>query len=162
MTAVQRDSVGIRDDRTLAPVLRAAHRVWLRETNRFLLPVIVWEAPFWDRWTAIRYLADPFLGQYRRERALVEELRPFLQPETGERLAQDGERISRLQTELDRVGRRRGTAHSVSVLSRELLQSLRTWCADIEEAAGGISRDLLPEEGNKLVAGFESYTRSHP
>ena len=162
MTAVQRDSVEIRDDRTLAPVLRAAHRAWLRETNRFLLPVIVWEAPFWDRWTAIRYLADPFLGQYRRERALVEELRPFLPPEAGERLAQDGERISRLQTELDRVGRMRGTAHSVSVLSRELLQSLRTWCDDIEEAAGGISRDLLPEEGHKLVAGLESYTRSHP
>ena len=162
MTAVQHDSVGINDDGTLAPVLRAAHRVWIRETNRFLLPVIVWEASFWDRWTAIRYMADQFLGQHRRERALVEELRPFLPPEVGQRLAQEGERINRLQAELDRVGRMRGTAHSVSVLSRELLQSLRSWCVEIEETAGGISRDLLPEEGNKLVAGLESYTRSNP
>ena len=161
MTAVQQSSIGLHEDDILAPVLRAAHRIWIRETNRFLLPIIVPEAPFWDRWTAVHYLADQFLGQYRRERALVDEVRPFLPPDIAERLTRDGEGIGRLQCELDGVGRRRGTAHTVSVISRELLHLLRSWCADIEEAAGRIPRDLLPEEGNRLVAELELYTRIH-
>jgi hypothetical protein len=101
------------------------------------------------------------MGQYHRERALIDEVRPFLPPDAAERLTQDGERVGRLQSELDRVGRRRGTAHTVSVLSRELLHLLRSWCADIEESAGRIPRELLPEEGNRLVADFELYTRTH-
>lgn len=161
MTAVQQRSVRRHEDDVLAPVLRAAHRIWIRETNRFLSPIIVREAPFWERWTAVRYMADQFLGQYRRERALLDEVRPFLPPDIAERLTQDGERIGRLQCELDRVGRRRGTAHMVSGVSRELLQLLRAWCADIEEAAGQIPRGLLPEEGNRLIADLELYTRIH-
>ena len=76
-------------------------------------------------------------------------------------LTRDGERIGRLQCELDRVGRRRGTAHTVSVISRRLLHLLRSWCADIEAAAGRIPRGLLPPEGNRLVADLELYTRTH-
>ena len=161
MTAIQQSTVRLHEDEILAPVLRAAHKIWIRETNRFLLPIIVREAPFWERWTAVRFLADQFLGQYRRESALVDEVRPFLPPDIAERLTRDGERIGRLQCELDRAGRRRGTAHTVSVVSRELLHLLRSWCADIEEAAVRIQRDLLPEEGNRLVADFELYTRTH-
>ncbi len=161
MTAVQQRSVRRHEDDVLAPVLRAAHRIWIRETNRFLSPIIVREAPFWERWTAVRYMADQFLGQYRRERALLDEVRPFLPPDIAERLTQDGERIGRLQCELDRVGRRRGTAHMVSGVSRELLQLFRAWCADIEKAAGQIPRGLLPEEGNRLIADLELYTRIH-
>jgi hypothetical protein len=161
MTAVPAPSPQIQRDRVLAPVLRAAHEIWVRETSRFLLPIIVREAPFWDRWTAVRYMADQFQGQYRRERALLDELRPFLPPDIGERLTLDGERIGRLQHQLDRVGRRRGTARAVSAISRELLQLLRSWCTDVEEAAGQIPRDVLPDEGNRLVADFELYTRIH-
>ena len=161
MTAGQQTSVRLHEDDILAPVLRAAHKIWIRETNRFLLPIIAREAPFWERWTAVRYLADQFLGQYRRERALIDEVHPFLPPDTAERLTQDGERIGQLQSKLDWVGRRRGTGHTVSVISGELLHLLRSWCADIEEAAGRIQRDLLPEEANRLVADFELYTRTH-
>jgi hypothetical protein len=92
---------------------------------------------------------------------LIDEVHPFLPPDTAERLTQDGERIGRLQCELDRVGRRRRTAHAVSVVSRELLQLLRSWCANIEKAAGRIPRGLLPAEGNRLVAELELYTRIH-
>jgi hypothetical protein len=161
MTAVQQSSVRFHEDDILAPVLRAAHKIWIRETNRFLLPVFAREAPFWERWTAVRYMADQFLGQYHLERTLVDELRPFLPPDIADSLTRDGERIGRLQCELDRVGRRRGTAHTVSVISRRLLHLLRSWCADIEAAAGRIRRDLLPAEGNRLVAELELYTRIH-
>jgi hypothetical protein len=162
MTGVQQSSVASDNHDTLAPVLRGAHRVWIRETDRFLSPIMVPEAQFWERWTAVRYLADEFLGQYRRERAFIDEVHLFLPPDTAARLIQDGERIGWLQGELDRVGRRRSTAHRVSVLSSELLHLLRSWCADIENAAGRIPRDSLPEEGNRLVADFELYSRTHP
>ena len=106
-------------------------------------------------------MVDREVCQYRRERALINEVHPFFPPDTAERLTRDGESIGRLQCDLDRVGRRRRTGHTVSVSSRELLQLLRSWCADIEEAAGQIPRDLLPEEGNRLVADFEQYSRTH-
>lgn len=159
MTTVHDGSARLHDDDVLAPVLQAAHETWIRKTNRFLLPVSRGEAPFWDRWTAVRYLSDQFMGQFRREQALLDTLRPFLHHDIAERLTRDGERILRLQGELDRVGRRRATAHTVSHVSGELLRLLPSWCADIEEAAGRIPRDLLPEEGNRVIAEFELYTR---
>jgi hypothetical protein len=146
---------------TLGPVLRAAHDIWIREAGSFLSPIIRPGAPFWDRWTAVRYLADQFMSQYRRERALVDELRPFLPPETAERLIGDGDRILQLQEQLDEVGRRRGTARTVAAIGREVLRSLRSWCAELEAAAGRLRRDLLPEEGNRLLAALELHTRIH-
>jgi len=161
MTAVQQSSAEFAEDGILAPVLRDAHKIWIRETTLYLWPVFVQEAPFWERWTAVRYIADEFLRQYHLERAFVDELRPFLPPGIADSLTRDGERIGRLQCELDRVGRRRGTAHTVSVISRRLLHLLRSWCADIEAAAGRIPRGLLPPEGNRLVADLELYARTH-
>lgn len=161
MTTVQPGSARFEENSILAPVLRAAHKTWIRETTLYLWPVFVQEAPFWERWTAVRYMADEFLGQYHLEQAFVDELRPFLPPDIADSLTRDGERIGRLQCELDRVGRLRGTAHAVSVISRRLLHLLRSWCADIEAAAGRIPRGLLPEEGNRLVAELELYTRIH-
>ena len=161
MTAVQQSPARFDGDGILAPVLRAAHKTWIRETTLYLWPVFVQEAPFWERWTAVRYMADEFLGQYHLERAVVDELRPFLPPDIADSLTRDGDRIGRLQSELDRVGRRRGTAHTVSVISRRLLHLLRSWCADIEAAAGRIPRDLLPPEGTRLVAELELYASTH-
>jgi hypothetical protein len=60
---------------------------------------------------------------------------------------------------LDMVGRRRGTARTVAVASREFLQMLRQWCSDIELAAGQIPRNQLPREGAQLVAELETYAR---
>jgi hypothetical protein len=160
MTAVHGNSTDLGESDTLVPALRTAHETWIRETDSFLAPVIVPGAPFWDRWTAVRYMADQFLGQYRRELALVNELRPFLPAQTSESLVRDGKRIGELLAELDRVGRRRGTARSVANSARRLLDSLRLWCADIEAAAWRIPRDVLPEEGARVVAALERYSCS--
>lgn len=161
MTAVHDGSSRIHSDGTLAPALRAAHEIWLRETNRFLLPITLRPAPFWPRWTAVRYLADQFLSQYRRERALLEELRALLPRDVAERLTEHGERIGQLQGELNRIGRRRGEAQTMAVLGHSFLQLLRSWCADIETAAGGISREALTSEGRRLLIDVERYTASY-
>lgn len=161
MTALCERSPQLEIKGTLAPVLRVAHDSWIRETNEFLFPITRREASFWNRWTAVRYLADQFMGQYRRERALVAVLRPLLAPEVGERLVQQGQRIGALQDAIDRLGRKRGTGGTVLVIGRGLLASLRDWCREIEAAAGPIPREMLPEQGHRLIAELELYTVAH-
>lgn len=148
------------EEKPLASLLRTAHEIWIRETALFLSPATKEDAGFWERWTAVRYLADQFQGPFQRERALVNEMRPFLPAETADRLSLEGERIAQLGQTLDKAGRRRGTARTVAVASREFLQMLRQWCSDIEVAAEQIPRDLLPEEGARLVAELETYGRA--
>jgi len=161
MTVRDLEITGTGKDRPLASLLRAVHEIWIRETTLFLSPAILPDAGFWDRWTAVRYLTDQFQEQYRRERALLAEMRPFFPAEAADRVCREGERIGQLGKVLDRIGRRRGTARTVAVASREFLQLLRHWCSDIELAAEQIPRDVLPQEGSRLVAEFESYGRTH-
>lgn len=161
MTPSPLDPPETAEDQSLARVLRAAHEVWLRETTLFLSPSTTGEAGFWERWTAVRYLADQFQGPFDRERQLVKEMRPFLPAETAEKLSVEGERIAQLGQALDLAGRRRGTAGAVALASSEFLQMLEQWCSQIELAAEHIPRDLLPEEGARLLAGIESYGRMH-
>lgn len=145
----------------LAPVLGRAHEIWIKETRRFLLPATLDTASFWDRWTAVRYLADQFQGQYRRERALLDELRPFLAPGRVERLCRDAERIEQIRLGLDNLGRRRGTAPKVAAASRELLDLLERWCSEIENAASRLPRGVLPQEATRLVTELETFSRLH-
>lgn len=161
MTARHLEIADTDEDKPLASLLRTAHEIWIRETALFLSSAIKENAGFWERWTAVRYLADQFQRPFLRERALVNEMRPFLPAETGDRLSGQGERIAQLGQALDKVGRRRGTARTVAVASREFLQMLRQWCSDIEVAAEQVARDDLPQEGARLVAELETYGRTH-
>jgi hypothetical protein len=76
--------------------------------------------------------------------------------DVAERLAREGDRLARLRLELDRVGRRRGTAAEVAGGTRDLLEQLGVWCAEIELAAGGLTRDALPAEACDLLAHLEA------
>jgi hypothetical protein len=140
----------------LEAVLRPIHNTWMEETRRFLDPAAEPGADFWIRWAAVRYLSDDFRDQYRRERALVDELRPFLRPDVAARLVREGDRLFRLRLELDRIGRRRGTAAEVAAGTRDLLEQLGVWCAEIELAANGLTRDALPAEATDLLAHLET------
>src|SRR3954468_3659844 len=97
----------------LDAVLRPIHNVWVTETHRFLDPAIEPGADFWARWGATRFLSDDFRDRYRRERALVDQLRSLLRPDVSEHPVREGDRLVRLRLELDRLGRRRGTAAEV-------------------------------------------------
>jgi hypothetical protein len=145
-----------RGEEPLDAVLRPIHNTWVGETRRFLEPASEPGADFWTRWAAVRYLSDDFPDRYRRERALVDELRPFLLPDVAERLVREGDRLFRLRLELDRIGRRRGTATEVAAGTRDLLEQLGVWCAEIELAADGLTRDALPAEATDLLAHLEA------
>jgi hypothetical protein len=126
--------------------VRAAHATWIDEVESYLMPIVAPEATFWQRWTAVRYIADQFQSQYRRERTLLEGLRGVLPAAVVDSLLQHGDHIERLQRELDQVGRRRGTARRVSGAAGKLLDVIRCWCADLETAVQGMRGDRLPTE----------------
>jgi hypothetical protein len=136
-------------------VLRPIHEAWVRDARRFLEPALEPGADFWTRWAAIRYLSDDFREQYRLERALVDELRPFVPPDTAERLVGEGDQLVRRRLELDRIGRRRGTAEEVAAGTRDLLEQLGMWLVEIELAAAGIRCGELPTEGADLLIHLE-------
>jgi hypothetical protein len=140
----------------LDAVLRPIHNTWVEETRRFLDPAIEPGADFWARWAAVRYLSDDFRDRYRRERALVDQLRPFLRLDVAGRLVREGDRLFRLRLELDRIGRRRGTAAEVAAGARDLLEQLGVWCAEVELAASGLTREALPAEACELLAHLEA------
>jgi len=141
---------------SLERVLRPLHDAWLAEARRFLEPAFDTAADFWSRWDAVRYLADDFLDRLRVARALVRELRPFIAPDVSERLERGGEQIVRARLELDRIGRRRGTAPEFAGGTRRLLTELSVWFAEVELAATVVARDVLPPEAVALLAQLEA------
>jgi len=143
-------------EQPLEEALRPVHDAWIAEARRFLEPALESGADFWTRWGAVRYLDDDFRERYRRERALVEELHSFLQPDVVVRLMQGADRIFQLRLALDRVGRRRGTSSEVAAATRDLLTQVGVWCAEIELAAGGLTRESLPPEGAALLEQLEA------
>jgi hypothetical protein len=148
-----------RTEQPLDAVLRPIHEGWIEDARRYLDPAMSPGAEFWSRWAAVRYLCDDFLDRFEWERALVDELRPFLDPDATERLEREGNRLARLRLDLDRVGRRRGTAADVAAGTRDLLEQLGLWCAEIEAATPRIPRDALTAEGATLLAHLETAER---
>jgi hypothetical protein len=145
-----------RGEESLATVLRPLHTAWVEDARRFLDPALGRDADFWTRWAAVRYICDDFQDRYGRERALVGELRPFLLPAVAERLVHEAERVSALRLELDRIGRRRGTAAEFAAGAGALLEQLGLWCAEIERAAEGVPRDVLTPEGTEMLMHLEA------
>lgn len=149
-------------EQPLDSVLRPIHEGWLADARRYLDPALEPGAEFWTRWAAVRYLNDEFLDRFRWERALVDELRAFLPEDASERLRQEDARLARLRLEVDRIGRRRGTAAEVAATSRDFLEQLALWCAEIEAAAGAIPRESLTTEGATLLAHLETADQIGP
>jgi hypothetical protein len=140
----------------LDTLLHPIHTAWVEEAHRLLEPALESDADFWTRWAAVRYISEDFQDQYSRERALLDELQPFLRPEVAGRLMRDGDRVFQLRLELDRVGRRRATAAEFAARTRDFLQQLRVWCTEIELAAAWITGDSVPAEGAELLAYVEA------
>ena len=130
----------------LKVVLQPIHKGWIEEARRFLDPTLNPRAESRSRSAAVRYLHEEFLDRFRWELALVDELHPFLTADMSERLRCEGARLARLRFEVDRIGYRRRTAAQVAAATRDLMEQLALWCAEIEAAAGAIPREELTGE----------------
>jgi hypothetical protein len=143
-----------RDADTLVRRLAAGHDDWMADADRFLLPVADADATFWERWGAVRYVEDELLDRFQLERRLLDELRAFLTAEMKERLGMQADRLSRLLAEFRRLGGERGRARELAHTTRELLDALRLWYAEIELAAGGIRWADVSTEAIRLLTEF--------
>jgi hypothetical protein len=138
-------------DQTVSACFSPIHEEWIDEARRFLLPATVPNAPFWDRWSAVRYLNDQYLDRHRAERELVVAIRPFVTAREHEMLMAGEQRVAELRLKLDRVGRRRGTAAEFASAAAALLTALELWCAEIELATSRVAFDLLPPDTRQLL-----------
>jgi hypothetical protein len=143
-------------EQPLDQALRGVHEAWIRQARRFLEPALGPRADFWTRWAAVRYLDDEFRDCFDLERRFLAELRPLLAPVTAERLVLEADRVFRLRLEVDRAGRRRGTAEEVAAAAAALLDQLVLWLAEVEQGAVGLTRDILAAEGEMLLGHLEA------
>ena len=137
---------------TLGTRFIPAHDNWMADGERFLAPMTNTDATFWERWAAVRFVEEQLLERFSLERALLDELRAFLTPEIKARLQLQAGRLSRLLGEFGRLGRERQSARELARVTRELLEAVRLWYADIEFAAGGIRWSDVSGEGRRLLA----------
>lgn len=144
---------------SLDAVLSPMHDGWVEEVRRFLVPATTPDAPFWDRWSAVRYLNDQFLAHFTMQRTLLAELRPLTQPHHLDGIDAGAERVARLRLGLDRIGRRRGTAAEFALMADELLAALEQWCAEIELAVRHVDAEHLPDNVARILAHLESVMR---
>jgi hypothetical protein len=140
----------------LGEVLGPLHESWVEETRCYLDPASCSSAPFWDRWSVVRYLNDQFPARFALEYELIRELRPFMERHHAETLEAGAERLVRLRLGLDRLGRRRGTSAEFAPMVEEFLLALELWCAEIELAVRTVQRRDLPAEGSRLLARLEA------
>jgi hypothetical protein len=138
----------IRVDETLDAVLSPSHDAWVQEARGLLLPAI---APFWDRWSMVRYLTEGFLERFQVERALVRELQPFMTVREMNTLEAGGERLARLHLALDQISRRRPATTEFAAKTAEFIKALERWCAEVELACSGVHRDALPAEARRAL-----------
>jgi hypothetical protein len=136
---------------TVDSVLVALHDRWLNEMRRFVEPAASAGAGFWDRWTAVRYLADQFRDHFILERALLFSLANLLRNEDAERLTIQAGELERLLSGLNQSGRHRGTGPAVADAVRQLMEGIAVWCAEFEAATAGVPRDILSENSNRLL-----------
>ena len=139
----------------LSAILSPIHDCWVERVARFLAPAMMTRASFWERWGAVRYLADEFEARFRAQCALVDSLEPLLHASSVGRLASARKALESTRAELIARGRRRGTAGPVAVLARRFLDQLECWCAGIELATSRLICSDLSEESRQALAHLE-------
>ena len=139
----------------LSAILSPIHDCWVERVARFLAPAMMTRASFWERWSAVRYLADKFERRFRAQCALVDSLEPLLEASALGRLAATGKALQSTRAELIALGRRRGTAGPVAVRARRFLDQLECWCAGFELATSHLTPRDLSEESRQAVAHLE-------
>jgi hypothetical protein len=157
MTRIATEKARHAPDLPLSTPLRLVHDRWLREVRNNLTPATLPSgSTIWERWGAVRYLADEFNFHFGCECSLVDQLHDRLEPGVAARLVAEREALEQIRAELDVLGRRHGTAGSVSVLARALIDRLSLWCAEIEAATRGLAVGELDQQTLELLAQLEA------
>ena len=130
----------------------AFNRRWLEEVRQHLSPACAPHSTFWDRWAAVRYLADGFADPYKLSGELLEALLEGLDRRTASRLADDRATIDQLREDFDRIGRERGNTIAAAAIACSLLATLQRWCGGMEDAIGVVGAKGLSPQAREIVA----------
>jgi hypothetical protein len=130
----------------LESTLAATHDKWMAEAHRVLIPITFSGATFWNRWDAVRYLADRLPVRIRLERELSVQLRLFMEADHARRLRLQGERLCRLQGECNRLAQESGMARELASRTKELLEAVRLWCAEFELATAQVPESVAGDD----------------
>ena len=130
----------------LESTLAASHDRWMAEAHSTLLPVTDTCATFWQRWEAVRYLAERLPERIRLERELSRQLRLSMTDDHARRLRVQGERLWQLQRECSRLGQEAGTARQLASRTKELLAAIRLWCAEFELATAHVPESAAGDD----------------
>jgi hypothetical protein len=141
----------------LAGALRPLHDRWVADACSQVDPLLrTPRADWWERWTAIRYLADQFDARFRQECKLLAAITDLLDRSVAERLEAERDALDRIRGEVDLLGRRHRTAGPVAALAAELLERLAVWCAGIEAATDALDVDELDERALAALADLQT------
>lgn len=135
----------------LGVTLSAVHDRWLQHLAAALAPALSPRSRFQERWDVSRCFADEFQPRFRTECALVESLGGRLPPVARVRLATLRAALERTGNELEQDVRQQRRPGSPAMLARRLLELARYWCAELEFATTGVTRDDLPQPGRILL-----------
>ena len=147
------------DAESLTTTLTRSHDQWMERIARVLAPATFPHASFWDRWGAVRFLADEYEIHFRMESELVESLGDRLTPSARARLTAAARAVGQTRAELIAAGRRRGTGPEVALLARRFLDQARRWCATLEMATATLSASELSAWSRAILARLEERTR---
>jgi hypothetical protein len=142
----------VSDVTVAATELAAFNRRWLDEVRQHLSPACAPHSSFWDRWAAVRYLADPFVEPYRLSGELFDALLESLDRGTAGRLADDRVAIDQLREDFDRIGRERGNTVAAAAIACSLLATLQRWCRGMEEAIRAVGPGRLSAQARDTLA----------
>lgn len=151
MAATRTSRVG-RARTPVSDTLSLVHDRWIERMTRLLAPAMDGGAGFWERCDAVRFLADHVEDRFRLEWLLAQSLGDMLSPADRARLARGQAALEGTRDELVELGRRRGTAARVSLLSRRFLELARRWCATLELATARVATDELSWHSRDLLA----------
>ena len=144
--------------RSVGTVLEPVHDHWACQVRFFLDPATDIRAGFSDRWGAVRFLGDQFAERFQLEGALVDELRPWLAPESGARLSAARADVERTAGALMAIGGRRGVAMLTAGLVQRLLAELGRWWGQLESATAHLDQEELPPRARRLLRQLQAET----
>jgi hypothetical protein len=136
---------------SLDGTLAVIHDRWVSRLAAVLSPAMAPRSRFWERWEVTRCFAGEFQYWLQVEFAVVESLGGLLSPEARVRLATQRAALERIGIELMSSTRHQWRPAPLAILSRQLLELTRCWCAELERVTRGLTLEDISQPGRMVL-----------
>lgn len=136
---------------TVGSILAQSHDRSMARCDRMLGPITDPDATFFQRWGAVRFVSEQLQERYLLEQELLDLLRPVLAPELRGRLQLQADRVWRLRQDIERLGTGHHTARELAHATRELIEALRLWYAEMEFGLGDVELGDIGSRAERIL-----------